>query len=352
MISQLFQSKKKEKFPLKHIILEITQSCNLRCLHCYNHWITDDKSMKETNSPKRIIKTLKRLFALNDIKSVGITGGEPFLVKGIEEVFMFLKKQNKMVTIISNGTLISLEQIKFLQKNDIGLIEISLHSVYPEVHDTITGIKGSWERTVQTIRSMRENFLQVVPVIVLTKHNYEHIVETLRFMIELKLPVIMVNRYNIGGRGIENNKDLLIDYKELNETFRKINDAAPTFRQRITSNVCTPFCLLNPRDFPNIGFGSCGNNPLQRPITLEINGNLRMCNHSPTIMGNIFSDKMEDIFSSEYVHSWAKITPDYCMDCSIYDNCRGGCRAASEQMGLTLKEADPIVKELKITHKY
>lgn len=352
MIFNILQPKFTKKFPLKHIIFEITKSCNLKCIHCYNHWNCPEFAQKDDESYKKIIKVLNRLFDVSEVKTVGITGGEPFLVNRIEDVLSYLKKLNKPTTIISNGTLISLKQIEFLQKLEIGLIEISLHSVYPEVHDAITGIKGSWEKTVNTIKTMREHWLQLVPIIVLTKLNHEHIAETLRFMIELKLPVIMVNRYNIGGRGIENNPDILLSYDELNAAFRKINDVAPTFRQRITSNVCTPFCLLNPSDFPNIGFGSCGDNPMHRPITLEINGNLRMCNHSPIVMGNIFKDSMEDIFESDYVKSWATTNPEHCSDCSIYDRCKGGCRAASEQMGMSLNSVDPVVPYLNIKTKY
>ena len=81
----------------------------------------------------------------------------------------------------------------------------------------------------------------------------------------------------------------------------------------------------------------------RKPITVDINGNVRVCNHSPVIAGNIYEKPLYEILHSDYVESWNNIIPEICKNCNWWEKCRGGCRAASEQIGTGLAEADPVV---------
>jgi radical SAM protein with 4Fe4S-binding SPASM domain len=114
----------------------------------------------------------------------------------------------------------------------------------------------------------------------------------------------------------------------------------------ITANVCVPHCIINPTEYPNILISGCGSNPLKKPITIDYEGNLRICNHSPHIIGNIYNDSLKTLFSSDYVNKWKTEIPSLCSDCNKWTVCNGGCRAASEQMGLSLKNEDPIINLL------
>jgi len=87
---------------------------------------------------------------------------------------------------------------------------------------------------------------------------------------------------------------------------------------------------------------------LQRPITLDINGNIRLCNHSPVVAGNIYRKELDDILYSDYTTEWETAVPDLCKPCSHWAVCKGGCRAASEQCFGSLKKEDPIIKALEI----
>jgi radical SAM protein with 4Fe4S-binding SPASM domain len=81
----------------------------------------------------------------------------------------------------------------------------------------------------------------------------------------------------------------------------------------------------------------------ERPFTLDTAGNLRFCNHSPVVMGNIFEERLETILSSKYLEQWRSVVPDFCSRCDLYTKCYGGCRAAAEQAGLSLYHLDPIL---------
>jgi len=205
-------------------------------------------------------------------------------------------------------------------------------------------VKGSWVKSINSIKSVLNLGGQVVPVVVITRHNVNLLGETLAFIQSLGCNRIMLNRYNIGGKGCTNPMQVSATADELRNAFAVANDKSIELGLQLTSNVCTPVCLLNPADYPQIGFGHCSFDVLRRPITLDINGNIRLCNHSPIVAGNIFEKSITDILFSRYTESWEKLVPSLCKDCKDWNICKGGCRAASEQCGQILSAEDPIIK--------
>lgn len=264
---------------------------------------------------------------------------------------MYIKARNKKVTIITNATLLNSEKIKILAKLKVDLIEITINSYNKEIHETINGVKGSFEKSIESIKEIIDNGIEVVVPIVITKYNVKDIEKTLEFIYNLGIKRIMINRYNIGGNGCNDYSDILADFKDLQKAYEKCQIFAERYNLKLYSFVCTPHCVLNPDDYPNIVFSNCGVNNLKRRYTLTRDGNIRYCNHSPEIIGNIFNNKMSDILKSDKLKQWAKIEPDFCKNCSKKNNCQYGCRAASQQMGYGLEIEDPIVSIYNVKNK-
>lgn len=300
---------------------------------------------KEKNSYRQSLKTLKRLLKNAEVNHITFTGGEPLMSERFAELVLYARMKKKEVTIITNGNYGSKSDYKQMIDLGVALFEIPIHSPTAEPHDYMTAVNGSWKKAVQTAKDLLEMGAYVVPVIVVTKANYLLIDETLKFVSDMGMNQIMINRFNIGGKGISEAQNLLVDKKELQKAYKIANDASDKYDLSLTSNVCSPFCLLNPKDYPNIGFGSCSVNALNLPVTMDIKGNIRLCNHSPIVAGNIYQQNLEDIFNSSYVKNWIHEKPSFCSNCEIYDECLGGCRAASEQVFKTNNIVDPVMLE-------
>ena len=336
---------------LPHIAFEITDRCNLNCVYCYNIWKVKGALHSPFNSYRKATDTLKEIFKQADVKSIAITGGEPFLSERFMEVVLFCRMAGKPVTVISNGTQGQECDYWMLIKMGVSLFEFPIHSAKEEIHDEMVRQKGSWAKSVDSVKSVLELGGCVVPVVVITRHNVQQLGETLDFIHALGCNCIMLNRYNIGGKGCENPLEISATAGELRQAFAIANEKADELGLRLTANVCSPICLLNPADYPNIGFGHCSFDVLRRPIALDINGNIRLCNHSPVVAGNIFDQPVDDILFSDYALSWEKSVPGFCARCSHWEKCKGGCRAASEQCSATLRKEDPIIKSLGITRE-
>lgn len=337
-----------KKLKLFNIAFELTDRCNLACRYCYNVWKIPGAEHRTFNSYRQAIEALSLLFSQADIRNVTLTGGEPFMAERLLEIALFCRMQGKSVTAISNGFRGQKSDYEKLVKMGITLFEFPIHSAEELIHDDITKVKGSWRKSIDSIRSVQSLKGFPVPVIVLTKYNVEILGETLDFIDALGLRRIMLNRYNIGGCGSVAPASVSATHSQLRKAFRVANEKAQELGLVISSNVCSPDCLLSPSDYPEIMFGHCSEDVLLKPITMDINGNIRVCNHSPVVAGNIFEQSIQEILNSSYVHQWNEIIPDYCSDCNLWNQCRGGCRAASEQCKLGLSHVDPILTTLEL----
>ena len=328
---------------LEHIALELTDRCNLDCCYCYNIWKVPGAQRDRFDSYPKAIRALKQFFSHAAIRNVTLTGGETFMAERVMEVALFCRMEGKSVTVISNGTAGTEQQYKQLIDMGVTLFEMPVHSADEAVHDAITGVKGSWRKSTASLCAVRDLGGYPVAVIVLTRHNAPGLGATLGYIASLGIKRIMLNRYNIGGRHTADPATVSATHAGLRSAFRTADDKAGELGLTITSNVCTPTCLLDPADYPRLGFGNCSPDPLRKPITLDINGNIRLCNHSPVVAGNIFRQPLEEILYSPYSRSWGEIVPEYCAGCNLWERCLGGCRAASEQCGLGLGAPDPIL---------
>jgi radical SAM protein with 4Fe4S-binding SPASM domain len=268
------------------------------------------------------------------------------MAERITEIALFCRMEGKAVTIISNGFLGIEGEYRRLIDMGISLFEFPIHSANETIHDDITQVQGSWRKSLNSILAIQNLRGYPVPVIVLTKYNIEVLGETLDFISSLGLRRVMMNRYNIGGCGVADPVSVSANHSQLRNAFKVADKKAEESGIVISSNVCSPDCLLDPSDYPNILFGHCSDNVLHKPITMDINGNIRVCNHSPVIAGNIYKQHINEILYSPYVSSWNEIVPEYCADCNKWENCRGGCRAASEQCGLGLGHVDPVLTNI------
>jgi radical SAM protein with 4Fe4S-binding SPASM domain len=333
------------KYPIQHITFEITQECNLHCFYCYNYWRRKGSTLHLT-SFKETKKTVKRIVDTIDFQHVTITGGEPFLADGLEEIVLNFRMKGKGVTVITNGTAAKQSSYQMLIDLGVALFEIPFHSFNSSIHDLMTGHSGSFEKILESIRFLKGKRSEICLICVLTKINCIDFHKTLEAANTLGINRFMLARFNIGGRGIENANEITPSLAELRQAFSIANDFVKINKMIISSNVCVPFCIIDPDEYPNIPISSCGSDLTKRPVTIDSFGNMRMCNHSPQILGNIYSESVNSILNSEYANAWHSSHPHYCLECTKWTKCRGGCRAASEQMGRSLNSVDPLIEFL------
>lgn len=132
--------------------IEITNKCNLKCMHCYNE---SDSHCDNTMKLSDYYRIIDSLFEMS-VSKIQITGGEPFLNKeNLKKMLDYVVGKFSYIEIFTNGTLITDEWFEYLSENNIR-IALSVYSYIPQMHDSVTGLDGSHKKTNQTISKLKK----------------------------------------------------------------------------------------------------------------------------------------------------------------------------------------------------
>lgn len=90
-----------------------------------------------------------------------LTGGEPLLRDDFPEIYRYAKERGVLVTVFSNGTLITDKVLGMFRELPPYEVEITLYGATASTYETITGIPGSYERCMRGIRMLFENKIKM-----------------------------------------------------------------------------------------------------------------------------------------------------------------------------------------------
>jgi MoaA/NifB/PqqE/SkfB family radical SAM enzyme len=132
---------------------ELTCRCNLRCVMCYTDCFnTADMLRQELSFPEitRIMDEIQEAGCLE----LTLTGGEPLMRKDFLDIYTYAKHQGFLVTVFTNGTLITERLVEWWMQYPPAMIEISLHGLTKNSFERITDGPGSYERCVAGIHAI------------------------------------------------------------------------------------------------------------------------------------------------------------------------------------------------------
>jgi radical SAM protein with 4Fe4S-binding SPASM domain len=337
-----------EKLP-QIFILELTRRCNNRCLYCYGFWGGHSNSGDVCESPKEmttdeIKEVIAKLHDETNLASIGLTGGEPFIRDDLAEIVSFIKDRNIYPVIITNGTLLSEERVAKIAEG--AAVQITLLSYRNEIHDKLAGRIGAWNEVITGMTNVRRAGGNLTAVFVATKLNYMDLKNTAELAIALGANGLMYNRINLGAHNIQYAGQLMPNADMIKENLDSLEEIGEAYGIPIVASVVIEPCVVDIKGYKHVRFAWCPLAGEGSYFTIDPSGNIRICNHSPTILGNIKKDSFSDIYSNHpYVREFRKALPIECNNCNheLRDFCQGGCKASAEQCYGTLTRVDPFV---------
>jgi len=328
-------------------VFEATQRCNHDCLHCYNVWKGPGSYPTFELGTAETLALLGRMLDETRAGLVTLSGGEPLLREDIHEILAFLSEREVRVNLISNGSLLDEEAVERLLPYDISIFELPLLSCDREVHDAMSGSKGAFDRVTMAMACLKEAEQMVVGVFVATRLNLPSWRETAELAVAMGIDGIMFNRFNPGGRGIENLEKLQAPTEDLSEALDAAQEISETYSMPVSCSIPMPPCLF-PRDrWPRLGFGFCSAGTVNAYYTLDPAGNVRPCNHSPTILGNLLNTPFHEMVRGDAMRAFFDARPAFCSGCGIEEECKGGCKAAAEVCFGSPAVEDPFLAAFK-----
>lgn len=197
----------KNKPQLSSFQIELTSKCNERCVHCYI-----PHELKLTNiDPQlytRVLQELKEMKTLN----ITLSGGEPMMHPQFKTFLRQAKEYDFSVNVLSNLTLLDDEIIEIMKSSRLSSVQVSLYSMNPQVHDEITQMRGSFEKTKNAILRLIENDIPLQISCPTMKQNKDDYGDVLRWAHEHKVRAvtdyIMMARYDHSADNLDNRLEL------------------------------------------------------------------------------------------------------------------------------------------------
>lgn len=292
---------------LHFIWLEVTTSCNLKCIHCYAN-SNQIKPLKETMTEKNWKRVMEESYTLG-CRCLQFIGGEPFCI-GNNKLLRLIQQAKDIgynfIEVYTNCTMVDEEVLESFCKNKIA-IATSIYGSNAEIHDSITQQPGSFNRTIETIREIIRYRLSLRVGIIEMKENTHNIKETVKFLHRMGVQKIKIDIVRPSGRGC--NQDLL-DLNLINKQKRK----APLFSK------CN-FVAFQKTHYKHNCFSD--------KICITANGNILPCiMERDIVLGNIFKTPLSKIIYSEKSRKIRNVTKgdiEVCKDCE-YRCCCFDCR--------------------------
>lgn len=294
---------------------ELTPNCNEKCVHCYAECAPIVPATVKDKGRLKFSDWKHSIVATHDLgcTSGQFIGGEPFLYRGenretVLDLAEFARKTGyETVEVFSNATLLiraKIERIKALGLN----MAVSLYSSVPEIHDQITKTPGSWAKTTENLKLLREYEIPTRVEVILMRENEVTIADTIKFVDTMGFGQIKPDVVRPNGRGSDNN-------------------CAPTSETQIKYGyILEPDFSVDQTGFLNAQtFNSC----LAGKITVTENGDVLPCIFSRNqILGNILSSGLHSVVSGEPLQNIWRTSKDrilVCQDCEYRYAC-SDCR--------------------------
>lgn len=290
------------------VIIELSTQCNVRCKHCY---------LPEHGNKGLSTETVKKL--LHDLRELGVfvvsfTGGEIFLRDDIFELIEEARKLHMRVFLLSNATLLDEEKVKKLKSLHISQLSATVFSTREEVHDSITGVKGSLKRVLENIKLLSESNIKVM----------------------VKMPIMKDNASSYDELSSYCERNNYEFYASTNIFQKNDGDSSPTNLRLTGKSLCDIQRKIDLSGM-SVEYGTINNNQIRKnkydapciaifgSFSIDSNGDVYPCNAFLYKVGNIYENSVREIWYEskelKYIKSIKNSDLTQCVSCKYVDGC-------------------------------
>jgi radical SAM protein with 4Fe4S-binding SPASM domain len=298
----------KDKPKLTSLQIELTSKCNERCVHCY---IPHENKTNDIE-PALFYDVLEQCKGMG-LLSLTFSGGEPMMHKNFCAFLRKCKEYDFSVNILSNLTLLNDEIIAEMRANRLSSVQVSLYSMKPKIHDSITKMPGSFEKTKNAILKLIEHDIPMQISCPTMKQNKNCYVDVINWAKEHKVRAItdyiMMAKYDHTTQNLENRLSL----DEVGQVVNDIIENDPEYQSQMKD---ADIVQEESRDVSeDIICGVCVST-----ICMVANGNVYPCSGwQDYIVGNVKDTPLQDIWDNsekvKYLRGLRKKDFPQCLQC-------------------------------------
>jgi organic radical activating enzyme len=190
-----------ERKNLEFLWLELTNRCNLQCVHCYadSHPLSGDRDLLTTRDYESI---MNQAYALG-CRKIQFIGGEPQLNRDFLQLVIKAKTIGfEFIEVFSNLTRLAEDTLRYAADNGVRFAT-SVYSDKPAAHDAITTVRSSHARTIKNLKKLISNDIETRAGIIVIDQDKAAVERTERFLRDLGVRHVRASEVREFGRGEE-----------------------------------------------------------------------------------------------------------------------------------------------------
>ena len=193
------------------VVWDFTHNCNLSCKHCYSNSGATRETELTTEEALEVVDQL----ADAGVIALAFSGGEPLSRKDFFEVASHAAKRGLYVSVATNGTLLTKENVQKLKQAKINYVEVSIDGATAETHDSFRGVPSAFDKAVAGLKRCVEEDLCACIATTATKSNIDEMPEILDLAEEIGAARFTYFNFIPTGRGKEHyDQDLSPEERE------------------------------------------------------------------------------------------------------------------------------------------
>ena len=315
-----------EEFFLRHdqrkprlasLQFELTSRCNERCIHCY---IPNGKKNAGFDMSFERFKYILDQYAEMGGLQVTLSGGEALMNKDIAKILLYCREKDMQISLLTNLISLKKELIPILKDVNLSLIQVSLYSMDAEKHDSITTVKGSFEKTKTAIEKLHNADIPVqisCPIMKANKDGYDEVMKyAQRLRMKAQTDYIMMAQADLNTSNLANR----ISIEETEKVIRDIMENDVDYQTETLAQE--PLSSISEEEFAEMPLCGAGLNDL----CVTVNGDIYPCaGWQGFVVGNVFRESLKEIWEhSPKLEQIRKIKQkDFpkCLKCEARDFC-------------------------------
>ena len=291
-----YQKELRKNPRLRTLFFELTDACNLHCIHCGSSCTGNSQTQLDDRVIERTLRNVAGAYGTDDCM-ICLTGGEPLLYPRLYNVIAYARALGFSVGITTNGTLITPFAARQLARNGLDTVAISLDGI-GETHDAFRGTKGCFLRALDGIRALKTVGIEPEILTVVHKNNLFQLDDMYSMLSKMDIYSWRVVNMDPIGRANAHTEELL-NGEELERLYGFIREKRfdPTVTMEI-SYGCAHFVTYKyEREIRDYYF-QCGAGT--QVASVAANGDILACldigRRSQLVQGNVYKDDFVSIW--------------------------------------------------------